>query len=122
MDKFPILHTAPAEFWTDERCFITEVLNHADCPDMSLAIGRVEAGVTTQLHTLTVEETYCVQKGEGVIEIDGQRAALGPGDSVCISPGQAQRITNTGAADLVFALVCRPRFVPETYKNLETLS
>ena len=36
------------EFWTDERCFITECLNSDEVKDFSLAIARVEPSVTTQ--------------------------------------------------------------------------
>jgi len=84
-----------------------------------LALGRVEAGVTTQLHVLGVEEIYTVKDGTGLLEVDGETASLGAGDSVRIAAGQAQRITNTGTCDLVFYLTCRPRFTPQTYKNLE---
>ncbi len=112
-------HTNDQEFWTDERCYISEVVNNNACPDVSLALGRVEPGVTTQLHAIGVEEIYTVKHGAGQIEIDGSCMDLGPGDSVCIAPDQAQRITNTGEADLLFYLLCRPRFEPQTYKNLE---
>ncbi|GIR86345.1 MAG: hypothetical protein CM15mP85_29690 [Rhodobacterales bacterium] len=39
------------EFWTDERCFITECLNSDEVKDFSLAIARVEPSVT---HNYTV--------------------------------------------------------------------
>ena len=58
------------EFWTDERCFITEFHNNDASPETSLALARVEAGVTTQLHSLTgVIERYIVRKGEGILEV-----------------------------------------------------
>lgn len=112
-------HTSPAPFRTGERLTISELINHADCPAFSLALGQVDAGVTTQLHSLDVAETYSVKSGQGIIEIDGQRLALGPGDAIHIAPGQAQRITNTGDEALFLYLVCRPRFVPACYHNLE---
>ena len=40
------------EFWTEERCFITELHNCDASPEASLAVARVEPGVTTQLHAL----------------------------------------------------------------------
>jgi mannose-6-phosphate isomerase-like protein (cupin superfamily) len=119
MSKPAPFHTNGQEFWTDERCFITELVNHDASPDLSLAMGRVEPGVTTQLHSLGVEELYTLKSGTGVLEVDGQTMPLGPGDSVRIACGQAQRITNTGGDDLWFYLVCRPRFTPQSYKNLE---
>ncbi len=119
MRKSAPFHTDGQEFWTDERCFITELVNHVRCPEFSLALGRVKPGVITQLHTLKVQETYTIKSGVGVLERDGKLMDLKGGDSVCIAPGQAQRITNTGDQDLLFYLVCHPRFVPGSYKNLE---
>jgi len=119
MSKLAPFHTNGQEFWTDERWFITELVNHDASPEVSLALGRVKAGVTTQLHALGVEEIYTIKEGEGLLEVDGDRVSLGKGDSVRIHAGQAQRITNTGDNDLIFYLTCQPRFTSNTYKNLE---
>lgn len=108
------------EFWTEERCFITELHNCAHSPEASLALARVEAGVTTQLHRLDgVTERYVLRKGTGVLEVDGVAQALGPGDQAVIPAGAAQRITNTGEGDLEFYCLCTPRFRPECYVSLE---
>lgn len=108
------------EFWTDERCFITELHNSEVSPESSLAIARVEAGVTTQLHRLDgVCERYIVRKGEGMLEVDGEKQMLRLGDQYVIPPGAAQRIENTGSGDLEFYCLCTPRFFPASYVNLE---
>ena len=110
----------PDEVWTEERCFITELMNDASVPDVSLARCRVEPGVTTQRHRLSVREWYVVEQGRGLMEVgDCEARAIGPGDVVEISAGTAQRVTNTGAADLVFQCVCLPRFTPGCYESLE---
>ncbi|MBV1905524.1 MAG: cupin domain-containing protein [Pseudomonadales bacterium] len=108
------------EFWTSERCYIQELLNNPDVPEVSLARCRVEPGVTTQLHQLSVMELYVVASGTGLMEVGGQPSfVVGEGDSVYIAAGEAQRITNTGSADLVFQCICMPRFYPECYLSLE---
>jgi len=108
------------EFWTDERCFITELHNSDVSPDASLALARVEAGVTTQLHRLDgICERYIVRKGEGVLEVDGVKQKLEVGDQFAIAAGAAQRIENTGGGDLEFYCLCTPRFFPASYVNLE---
>lgn len=108
------------EFWTDERCYITEMHNCDASPEASLALARVEVGVTTQLHSLTgVIERYVVRKGEGIVEIDGVKQKLQVGDQAVIPAGAAQRIENTGAMDLEFYCLCTPRFFPASYVNLE---
>lgn len=108
------------EFWTDERCFITELHNSDASPEASLAIARVEQGVTTQLHRLDgVCERYIVRKGSGTLEVDGTRQLLHTGDQFVIPAGAAQRITNDGPGDLEFYCLCTPRFFPGSYVNLE---
>lgn len=110
----------PDEFDTAERCSITELMNDAGVPDVSLARARVAPGVTTQLHALDVREVYVVMAGTGRVD-DGSGIGfdVGPGDCVDIPAGTPQRITNTGSGDLVFLCVCAPRFRAEGYRNLE---
>ena len=108
------------EFWTGERCYITELLNDDKSPDVSLAIARIEPGVRTQLHSLTgIEEVYIVRAGRGVIEIDGVEQEVAAGDRAIVPAGTSQRITNTGAGDLCCFCLCRPRFRPDCYVDLE---
>jgi mannose-6-phosphate isomerase-like protein (cupin superfamily) len=115
----PVL-PAPDEFWTAERCFITELHNSPQSPEASLARARVEPGVTTQLHSLTgVTEVYILQQGSGVLEIAGERLRMNPGDRAIIPAGTPQRIRNDGAEELVFLCLCTPRFTPAAYSSLE---
>lgn len=108
------------EFWTEERCHITELLNDASSPEASLAVARVEPGVTTQLHKLSgIAERYIVRKGRGSVEIDGKAHPVRAGDQVIIPADATQRITNDATEDLEFYCLCVPRFRPESYVNLE---
>lgn len=117
-------HFIPAsgggEFATRERCFITEVLNDPQVPQVSLARCRVEPGVTTELHSLSVDEVYVVTAGRGMMEIGaGRPFEVAPGDAVNIPAGVPQRIRNPGPGDLCFDCLCTPRFTPEAYRGLE---
>ena len=112
--------TKTAEFWTSERCFIREIVNSPEIQDFSLAETRVEPGVTTELHKLSVNEWYIIRCGEGQMEIDGMPAfAVVPGDVVTIAAETSQRIHNSGKVDLLFQCVCLPRFTPDCYVSLE---
>lgn len=110
----------PHEVDTAERCGITELVNDADVPEVSLARARVAPGVTTQLHVLDVREVYVVLSGTGLMR-GGQEAtiAVEAGDCIDIPAGTAQQITNTGADDLVFLCLCAPRFRWSGYRSLE---
>jgi mannose-6-phosphate isomerase-like protein (cupin superfamily) len=109
-----------AEVWTRERCFITELVNCAEQPEVSLARARVEAGVTTELHSLSASEWYIVEAGEGLMRVaDREPFVVRPGDAICVEKNAAQQITNNGDFDLIFLCVCVPRFSQECYTSLE---
>lgn len=108
------------EIRTSERCYIRERLNDRAIPDVSVAEIRVEPGITTQLHRLTVAEWYLISSGEGLMEVgDAAPFKVGGGDVVTIPVSTPQRITNTGDDDLVFDCICLPRFTSKCYESLE---
>ncbi|MEM9208338.1 MAG: cupin domain-containing protein [Pseudomonadota bacterium] len=114
---------ADEEQWTDERCFIREILNDPRVPEVSLAEARVEPGVTTEWHRVAVREWYLIRSGVGRMEVgDSEPFPVAPGDTVVIPAGTPQRITNTGDEDLRFQCLCTPRFRPEIYTAINQLS
>ena len=109
------------EFYTEENCYITEISNSPDDPDLSIARARVVPGATTKWHRLKdTAERYYILEGRGRVEI-GNRAGeeVTPGDIVIIPPMCRQRITNIGPGDLIFLAVCTPRFRSDAYEDLE---
>jgi mannose-6-phosphate isomerase-like protein (cupin superfamily) len=109
-----------SEIWTIERCYITELVNTARQPEVSLARTRVEPGVTTQLHQLSVHEWYVIESGHGLMRVgDEAPYPVGPGDTITIAKHTAQQITNTGDEDLRFLCICTPKFSQECYTSLE---
>ncbi len=110
----------PREFWTDERCYITELVNDDRWPEASIARTRVEPGVETQLHALSVFEWYLIESGTGRMQAgDDKPRDVGAGDVVAIPKHKSQKIRNTGNVDLVFLCVCAPRFTPGCYTSME---
>lgn len=108
------------EFWTSERVYITELYNTEARSDVSLARARVDPGVTTQLHSLSVREVYIILEGTGLMDNGDQGSiAVGPGDHVDIAPGEPQRIKNIGSTPLLLLCLCTPRFTPDSYQALE---
>jgi mannose-6-phosphate isomerase-like protein (cupin superfamily) len=106
--------------WTSERCFILEVLNSDQYPEVSIALTRVEPGMTTQQHALSVHEVYVIKEGAGTMFLgDKPPFEVGPGDVVTIPKGMPQSIRNNGTVDLVFTCVCAPRFSQNCYTSLE---
>ena len=108
------------EIWTSERCFIRECLNDTAYPEVSIARCRVEPGVTTQNHALSVHEIYVIEAGNGLMMLGDQAPfAVSEGSVVTIPKHTAQSIRNTGTDDLEFLCVCTPRFSRECYTSLE---
>jgi mannose-6-phosphate isomerase-like protein (cupin superfamily) len=112
------------EYFFAEGCFITELSNSSDDPELSIARARVEPGKTTQWHYLQgVTERYFILAGKGKVEVgtlQPQQVAIG--DTVIIAPGEQQRITNIGDHSLVFLAICTPRFKESVYFSIESFS
>jgi len=106
--------------WTSERCYILELLNSDHYPEVSIARARVEPGVTTEQHMISVHEVYVIEEGSGIMYLgDTPPFEVGPGDVVTIPKGAPQSIENIGEADLLFTCVCTPRFLQDCYTSLE---
>lgn len=109
------------EFYMSEKCYITELSNSADDPDVSIARARVEPGVTTRSHRLKgITERYFIISGTGGVEIgELPPQEVNPGDIVLIPPLCPQRITNIGKDDLIFLAICSPRYMQDAYEDVE---
>lgn len=121
MKAFIKKHRFDDEFYTPEKCYITELSNTEDDPDVSIAKARVLPGVTTHWHYLrdTIER-YCIISGTGHVEVgDLPSQEVKAGDVVFIPPMCRQRIANTGSDDLIFLAICTPLFKDEVYQDLE---
>jgi len=109
------------EFHTPEQCYITELSNSADDPDVSIAQARLEPGMTTRWHRLSATaERYYILTGKGRVEV-GELAPreVCAGDVVLIPPMCRQRITNVGEEDLLFLAICTPPFSQDIYEDIE---
>jgi len=109
------------EFYTSEKCFVTELSNTPDDPDVSIARARVGFGVTTSWHRLKgTYERYFIISGRGLVEVGKVPSKeVTAGDIVLIPPMCRQRITNIGSDDLVFLAICTPRFSRGDYEDVE---
>lgn len=120
MDDAKARSSDTTEFLTRERCHIRELVNDPETEDFSLAEVRVEPGVTTELHKLSVNEWYVIRRGSGKMEVGGGPSfVVVPGDFITVPAETSQRIRNTGTEDLIFECICLPRFTSAAYESLE---
>ncbi|HET7160625.1 MAG TPA: cupin domain-containing protein [Burkholderiales bacterium] len=110
-----------AEFYTIEKCYIIELSNTPDDPEVSIAHARVSPGVTTRWHRLIeTAERYVIIDGCGRVEVgDSAPQEVSSGNVVLIPPSCRQRITNVGEVDLTFLAICTPRFRLQAYEDVD---
>ena len=71
----------------------------------------VAPGSKTALHRHRLtEELYHVVEGSAMMTLGHETFALQPGDTVCIAPGTAHCIENTGAVPLRILCCCAPAY------------
>ncbi len=102
-----------ATYQTKDGSEIRELMhpdNHAN-RNQSLAEARVAAGQQTQLHRHNqTEEIYYITQGEGKMRLGDDSFPVSTGDCVCISPGTAHCIQNTGDNELIILCCCSPAY------------
>jgi mannose-6-phosphate isomerase-like protein (cupin superfamily) len=78
--------------------------------NQSLAEAELAPGQETQRHYhARSEELYVLLEGDGELEVDGERANVGPEDAVLISPGAWHRI-RAGDQGARFLCCCAPPY------------
>ena len=100
-------------FTTKDGSTIREFLGLATAPirSQSLAEATLEPGRRTERHYhAESEEFYYVLAGQGDMEVDGERAAVGPGDAILIPAGAWHQITAGGESELRFLCCCAPPY------------
>lgn len=101
-------------FVTRDGSRIRSILDRTNAPvaQHSLAEASLEAGQATERHYHRVsEESYFILEGYGQMELDGERAEVGPGDAILIPAGAWHQITARTA--LRFLCTCAPPYSHE---------
>lgn len=79
--------------------------------NQSLAEATVAPGQTTALHRhRRSEELYHITAGRGRMTLGVESFEVNPGDTVCIPPGTAHCIANTGETPLRILCCCAPAY------------
>jgi len=86
----------------------------------SLAEATVPPGCSTLLHRhARTEEIYHFTRGRGSMTLGDERLDVQAGDTVCIPPGKAHCVDNTGSEPLVLLCACSP---PYSHDDTELLT
>jgi len=78
-----------AEYFFKEGCYIIEISNSDQDPELSVARARLEPGKTTAWHKLSqCSERYVILQGRGMVEVGNNPPQIvSPGDVVIIPAG-----------------------------------
>ena len=101
-------------FTTKDGSTIRSLLDLSNAPvkGQSLAEATLPPGGSTERHYHKVsEEFYYVLKGRGMMEIDGEKREVGPGDAILIPAGAWHEISAQEA--MQFLCCCAPPYVHE---------
>lgn len=113
-------------FVTKDGSRIRELMHPAEhaarysVSQQSLAEATVPVGMRTTLHRhQEMEELYHVTGGQGLMILGGEQFAVTVGDTVCIPPGTAHCIENSGQGELKLLCCCSPAYSHEDTELLE---
>ena len=111
------------EYFFEEGCYILELSNSDKDPNISIARARLNPNTQTKLHRLNKTiERYIILQGEGEVILGNSKINLltqhvKPNDVVIIPENHPQAIRNTGDTDLIFLVICTPRFSEKNYSE-----
>ncbi len=103
--------SACKEILAGDRTILRELLHparDAAAIGYSLAHAKLEQGASSLPHRLTTSEVYYFISGKGRMHVDGEAAAVSPGQALYVPPGAVQHLDNTGPDDLVFLCIVDP--------------
>lgn len=108
-----------AEFKAGDGTILREILRPEEAEEANVAIryslahARLPTMQASQQHRLSSAEVYYILEGAGIMQIDGERQQVGPGDCIYIPPSAVQHIENMGSGDLVFLCIVDPAWCKE---------
>ncbi len=120
-------HSDIEQFMTKDGSFIRELMhpdehgvaNH-NVQNQSLAEATVPVGQVTMLHKhVLTEELYHITSGKGLMTLGEKQFGVTVGDTVCIPPGTAHCIKNTGSHNLTMLCCCSPAYSHEDTELLD---
>ena len=98
---------------TKDGCEIRELMHpqvHGNC-NQSFAEATIAPHAKTTLHRHCIsEEIYHITSGIGVMTLADRDFTVASGDTVCIPPGTAHCVANTGDAPLKIICACSPAY------------
>ena len=88
--------------------------------NQSLAEALVFSGQKTALHVHhKSEELYHITQGQGLMTLGDKTFTVSKGDTICIQPGTAHCIENSGSGTLHILCCCSPAYAHEDTQLLE---
>lgn len=112
-----------SEYFFEEGCYILELSNSDKDSNLSVARARLSPNTQTKLHKLNKTiERYIILQGQGDVmlgnaEMEYSVKSVKSNDVVIIPENHPQAIKNTGDSDLIFLVICTPRFKVENYSE-----
>ena len=91
--------------------------NHITTSLVEMAPGGIQ-----RPHHHDTEQCYMVLEGSGIMEVDGERAEIGPGDTVFIPSSSVHGLVNNGGTTMKYLSAGSPAFGAENERMLWPLN
>lgn len=108
--------SACREILAGDKTILRELLHpsrDAAAIGYSLAHAKLARGTASLPHRMKTSEVYYFISGEGRMHVDGESAAVAPGQALYVPPGAMQHLENTGSDELVFLCIVDPAWKAE---------
>lgn len=104
------------------RSFLLVAASTTGAKQITTTLVEMEQGGTQKPHHHENEQCYMVITGSGEMEIDGESATIGAGDTVFIASNSVHSLVNTGQTPLIYISAASPVFGIEDEKKLWPLN
>jgi len=104
------------EYTTKDGSIIRELMHpkYHTCKNQSFAEATVPCKLETKSHKhLISEELYYITQGNGLMTLGDKIFEVSTGDTICIPPGTAHKIKNTGNIEMKIICSCSPAYSHE---------
>ncbi|WP_030607909.1 cupin domain-containing protein [Streptomyces sclerotialus] len=101
MSGIQIQRQAEAVVHEEYGCAFRRILpwQHTGPSDTGMGVCTVAPGGVTTPHSHEDHEHFYVVRGHGLVEVDGVRTEIGPGDALVVASQQTHHFTNLSATD-----------------------
>ncbi|MGD8847830.1 MAG: cupin domain-containing protein [Desulfobacteraceae bacterium] len=104
------------------RSFLLIAESTVGAKHITTSLVEMKPGGIQKPHRHKTEQCYMILQGNGVMEVDGEKAAVGSGDTIFIPSNSLHSLYNEGQTTLIYLSAGSPVFGMEAERELWPLN